>query len=135
MGGLGVFGGVAVIVAIFAAVFGLIYWLAGLPVALATFFALVAGTMILVVLIQKPRGGGLSGAFGGAGGPQQTAFGAKVGDVLTWVTVGAFVMFLGLAMSMKWVLAWEADAKAAENEKQAAPADAGGASPEGDSQG
>jgi len=48
--------------------------------------------LVLLVLIQKGRGGGLSGAFGGAGG--NTAFGAKTGDVLTWVTSAFFLLFL-----------------------------------------
>src|SRR5688500_17303563 len=43
--------------------------------------------MMGAILIQKPRGGGLSGAFGGAGGSAQSAFGGKTGDVLTWFTV------------------------------------------------
>ena len=41
--------------------------------------------LILLVLIQRGRGGGLSGAFGGAGG--QSAFGTKAGDVFTKITV------------------------------------------------
>ena len=35
--------------------------------------------LIALVLIQRGRGGGLAGAFGGAGG--QSAFGTKAGDV------------------------------------------------------
>lgn len=42
--------------------------------------------LILLVLIQRGRGGGLAGAFGGAGG--QSAFGTKAGDVFTKITVG-----------------------------------------------
>ncbi|PQO42207.1 preprotein translocase subunit SecG [Blastopirellula marina] len=41
--------------------------------------------LILVVLVQRGRGGGLTGALGGAGG--QSAFGAKAGDVFTKITV------------------------------------------------
>lgn len=41
--------------------------------------------LILLVLVQRGRGGGLSGAFGGMGG--QSAFGAKAGDTFTRVTV------------------------------------------------
>lgn len=41
--------------------------------------------LILLVLIQRGRGGGLAGAFGGAGG--QSAFGTKAGDVFTKITV------------------------------------------------
>lgn len=59
-------------------------------------FGLVSLLLVLVILIQKPKGGGLSGAFGGSGG-SQAVFGAKAGDVLTWFTVGVFVVFLLLA--------------------------------------
>ncbi|MFT5524354.1 MAG: preprotein translocase subunit SecG, partial [Pirellulaceae bacterium] len=46
--------------------------------------------LIVLILIQRGRGGGLSGAFGGAGG--QSAFGAKAGDVFTRITmVTAFI--------------------------------------------
>jgi preprotein translocase subunit SecG len=66
-------------------------------------FVLVCALMILIVLVQKSSGGGLSGAFGGAGGGSaQAAFGAKVGDVLTWVTVVLFALFLGLAVLLTW---------------------------------
>lgn len=46
---------------------------------------LTAIFLILVVLVQRGRGGGLTGALGGAGG--QSAFGAKAGDVFTRITV------------------------------------------------
>lgn len=69
---------------------------------LAVMFVLVCLFMMLVILIQKPRGGGLSGAFGGAGGSAQAAFGAKTGDVLTWFTVLCFGGFLVLAMGLTW---------------------------------
>ncbi|MEO1237802.1 MAG: preprotein translocase subunit SecG, partial [Planctomycetota bacterium] len=54
---------------------------------LAVVFLLVCLLMMLIILIQKPKGGGLSGAFGGAGGGESSFVGAKVGDVLTLVTV------------------------------------------------
>ena len=47
----------------------------------------------VLILIQKGRGGGLSGAFGGGGG--SSAFGAKTGDVLTWATSIIFGIFHG----------------------------------------
>ena len=47
---------------------------------------LTALFLILLVLIQRGRGGGLAGAFGGMGG--QSAFGTKAGDVFTKITVG-----------------------------------------------
>jgi preprotein translocase subunit SecG len=50
-------------------------------------FLLVFSALFLIalVLIQRGRGGGLAGAFGGAGG--QSAFGTKAGDVFTRITV------------------------------------------------
>ncbi|MEM7626939.1 MAG: preprotein translocase subunit SecG [Planctomycetota bacterium] len=69
---------------------------------LAAAFVLVSLFMMLVILIQKPKGGGLSGAFGGAGGGETSFVGAKVGDFLTILTVGCFIAFLLLAMALTW---------------------------------
>ncbi|MCE9592439.1 MAG: preprotein translocase subunit SecG [Planctomycetes bacterium] len=69
----------------------------------ATVFLFVSLLLIAVVLIQKPRGGGLSGAFGGGGGGAQSVFGSKTGDALTWFTCGFFVIFLLLAMALTWM--------------------------------
>jgi len=41
--------------------------------------------LIGVILLQRGRGGGLAGAFGGMGG--QSAFGTKAGDVFTKITI------------------------------------------------
>jgi len=60
-------------------------------------FIVLAVALILAILIQRPSGGGLSGAFGAGGGSTQSAFGAKTGDVLTIVTVGFFTSFLIVA--------------------------------------
>src|SRR5256885_12936660 len=54
--------------------------------------------LILLILIQKGRGGGLASAFGGAGG--NTAFGSKTGDVLTWATSIVFGVFIVLAVAL-----------------------------------
>ena len=51
--------------------------------------------LIIVVLLQRGRGGGLAGAFGGGGGT--SAFGAKTGDVFTWITVVMAAGFIFLA--------------------------------------
>lgn len=48
--------------------------------------------MILLVLIQRGRGGGLAGAFGGMGG--QSAFGTRAGDIFTKITVGVAVVWV-----------------------------------------
>ena len=49
--------------------------------------------MILIVLLQRGKGGGLVGAFGGMGG--QSAFGVKSSDVFLRITiVSAFIWFV-----------------------------------------
>jgi preprotein translocase subunit SecG len=68
-------------------------------------FVAISLLMILVVLIQKPQGGGLSGAFGAsADGAGQTAFGAKTGDVLTFVTIAVFILFLVIAGALNLMI-------------------------------
>lgn len=52
--------------------------------------------MILLILIQRGKGGGLSGAFGGAGG--SSAFGSRAGDQFTRITLGAAGFWLLLTM-------------------------------------
>lgn len=56
--------------------------------------------LILLILVQRGRGGGLTGALGGPGG--QSAFGTKAGDLFTritsfvalgWITLCAFTMW------------------------------------------
>jgi len=58
--------------------------------------------LILLVLVQRGRGGGLAGALGGMGG--QSAFGTKAGDTFTKVTVGAASIWILLCISAVWVL-------------------------------
>ena len=64
-------------------------------------FMIVSLGMVLIILVQRPSGGGLAGAFGGAGGSgSEPVFGGRVGDALTWATVGAFVLYLGFAIAL-----------------------------------
>ena len=46
---------------------------------------LMAVFLILIILVQRGRGGGLAGALGGPGG--SSAFGAKAGDAFTKITM------------------------------------------------
>ena len=64
----------------------------------AVLFVICCVSLVLIILIQKGRGGGLSGAFGGAmaGG----ILGSKTGDFLTWVTIVLVGVFLMLAVVM-----------------------------------
>lgn len=58
----------------------------------------VAVSLILVVLIQKGKGGGLSAAFGGAGAGG--VLGTKATDFFTKFTIGLVMVFLVLAIVM-----------------------------------
>lgn len=63
---------------------------------LAAIMLMLTGVfLIMLVLVQRGRGGGLAGAFGGMGG--QSAFGTKAGDVFTRITVIAAVVWVTLA--------------------------------------
>jgi preprotein translocase subunit SecG len=64
----------------------------------AVLFVLVCLILILVVLMQKGRGGGLSGAF--SGGMASGLLGSKTGDFLTWVTIVLVSVFIVLAVLM-----------------------------------
>jgi preprotein translocase subunit SecG len=57
---------------------------------------LVALFLILLVMVQRGKGGGLAGAFGGMGG--QSAFGTKAGDLFTRVTIVVAAVWIILCM-------------------------------------
>jgi preprotein translocase subunit SecG len=66
---------------------------------LTIIFILAAVAMVLIILVQRPQGGGLAGAFGGAGGGgTEGVFGGRVGDALTVMTVIGFCIYLVLAI-------------------------------------
>lgn len=63
---------------------------------LYTLFALCGAFLILIVLIQRGKGGGLAGAFGGMGG--HSAFGTRAGDKLMRITIGVAATWIILGM-------------------------------------
>ena len=67
-------------------------------------FLLVAVSlfMILLILIQRGKGGGLAGAFGGMGG--QSAFGTKAGDTFTKITIWTVLFWFSLCVSTLVIL-------------------------------
>ena len=72
---------------------------------LIVLFLIISVLMVLIVLIQRPQGGGLSGAFGASSdGAGQTAFGAKTGDALTTATILIFIVFLLTAVGLNLLI-------------------------------
>jgi preprotein translocase subunit SecG len=63
---------------------------------LNTLVLLVGVFLILLVLIQRGKGGGLVGAFGGVGG--SSAFGSRAGDMFTRITIGVAAVWILLIM-------------------------------------
>jgi preprotein translocase subunit SecG len=73
-----------------------------LIIALSTLFVLVCFLLVVVVLLQSGKGGGISGAFG-IGQASQTIFGASgAGNVLTRATavLGGAFMLISLLLAM-----------------------------------
>src|SRR5512140_878494 len=67
---------------------------------MATLFAILlfvtAVFLVVLVLIQRGKGGGLAGALGGMGG--QSAFGTKAGDLFTKITIGVASFWIVLCL-------------------------------------
>ncbi len=61
-------------------------------------FILTAIALVIIILIQKGRGGGLGASI--SGGAAGGLFGSKTGDFLTWVTIAMTGLFLFLAVIM-----------------------------------
>ena len=66
-----------------------------------TIFVLSA-FLVLLVLVQRGRGGGLTGALGGPGG--QSAFGTKAGDLFTRITIGVATAWILLCATAVFML-------------------------------
>ncbi len=64
---------------------------------------LISVFIVLIILLQRGRGGGLTGALGGAGGA--SAFGVKAGDIFTRITAVAVLLWIVLcAVTCFWYL-------------------------------
>jgi preprotein translocase subunit SecG len=64
----------------------------------AVVWIIIAVVLVFVVLIQKGKGGGLSGVFGG--GMAGSLLGADTKKPMTWFTIGLVSVFLFLAVLM-----------------------------------
>jgi len=86
-------------------------------------FLLTAVVLILLILIQKGRGGGLAGAFGGPGG--HSAFGTKTADIFVKATAVIAGIFFLLSILTAWIMRPEKVARPYEQPKAPAPAQPG----------
>ena len=59
--------------------------------------------LILVVLLQQGRGGGLGSAFGGGSGGQQVFGGRGAGNLLTRLTAAFAVVFMGTSVTLAYL--------------------------------
>jgi preprotein translocase subunit SecG len=85
---------------------------------------LLAGVLLtLLVLIQKGRGGGLAGAFGGPGG--HSAFGTQTADVLIKATAVLGALFFLLSLVTALVMT-HGGSEAEERPADTAPVEPGG---------
>jgi preprotein translocase subunit SecG len=73
-----------------------LHYLFMIPLALLSVF------LVLVILVQRGRGGGLTGALGGMGG--QSAFGTKAGDLFTRITIIVAAIWVLLSMASLKIL-------------------------------
>ena len=95
------------------------------PPLLSVILLLAGIFMILLILIQRGKGGGLAGAFGGAGG--SSAFGSRAGDTFTRITIYAaafWVLFIMITIRMTQPEAPK-NAPTTPTPTQPTPADAG----------
>ena len=70
-----------------------------LPAVLTYILVVVCSVLLIcLVLIQRGRGGGLAGAFGGVGG--SSAFGTRAGDVFTRITIVMASVWIALNMGL-----------------------------------
>ena len=67
--------------------------------------------IIGIILLQRGKGGGLTGALGGLGG--QSAFGVKAGDLFTRITAVAVLFWIFVcALACRWYLPEKLDIEA-----------------------
>lgn len=106
-----------------------------LPPVLNLVLWLVSLFLILLILIQKGKGGGLAGAFGGPGG--QSAFGSKTADAFTKFTLYVAGVWVGLVVLMiflvqpRTVISNPADAAVVSGEKASGEGETKGEKKEG----
>jgi len=103
-----------------------------LPSLLNLVLLLVGLFLILLVLIQKGKGGGLAGAFGGSGG--SSAFGSRAGDTFTRITIYVALFWALLIMITIKVVPLTVQSQPGDTNELIQPGPRGPSLPEGDAQ-
>ena len=88
-----------------------LFAVSGWSIALNLVILLLSLLLMFIVLIQRGKGGGLAGAFGGVGG--SSPFGSRAGDAFTRIT---------LYMAAVWVLFIMIHVKVAQLDGRSEPA-------------
>jgi len=84
---------------------------AGWLSAILNTLVIISGLLLIfLILIQRGKGGGLAGAFGGVGG--SSAFGSRAGDLFTRITI----ILAGI-----WIVLIMIQVKVVQNSKGRAP--------------
>lgn len=78
--------------------------------------------LVLLILVQRGRGGGLTGALGGPGG--QSAFGTKAGDLFTRITSFVALGWIALCAFTMWSIGSHAPSVAVDPTPLIAPSPA-----------
>ena len=91
-----------------------------LQVLLYIFMVLLSLFLILIILLQRGKGGGLVGAFGGMGG--NSAFGARTSDVFMKITVVAAIIWFVVCVGGRYILKMDSGVMSGVSEKVVATA-------------
>jgi preprotein translocase subunit SecG len=70
--------------------------------AVIVIICIIAVLLVFVVLVQNPKGGGLSGEFGTAGASQMFGV-ARTGDLLEQITWGGAIAIAMLVLASKFI--------------------------------
>ena len=93
---------------------------------LMTLMFITSVFLILLVLVQRGRGGGLAGALGGMGG--QSAFGTKAGDTFTRITIGVAAFWIILCAASVKLLGTDQNRFGNDSEQSTSEGNGGGKS-------
>jgi preprotein translocase subunit SecG len=80
--------------------------------------------LMLIVLIQRGKGGGLAGAFGGAGG--SSAFGSRAADAFVKITLYIAAVWVLVIMIHVKVVKYDISEQQTVNQFDTGPAEKGG---------